>query len=159
MTIKSPMGQMAALTLRLFNQLGSIFKPEVESPEEDSLQAAIMAHARIQPKPVHQDKGNHTLTNGPPSKIRRSGSFNMCRWGAGHNPRDIIWHRFTLSLFKGLSRDQRNNLRSSYNGDCMITFDTPTASLRHAMYGFRHLFPGPRTPSNPYLCSPCSCIT
>jgi hypothetical protein len=30
---------------RLFNQLGSIFKPEVESPEEDSLQAAMMAQA------------------------------------------------------------------------------------------------------------------
>jgi hypothetical protein len=43
----------------LFNQLGSIFKPEVESPEEDSLQAAMMAQARIQPKPVHQDKGNY----------------------------------------------------------------------------------------------------
>ncbi len=41
---------------RLFNQLGSIFKPVVESPEEDSLQA-MMAQARIQPKPVHQDKG------------------------------------------------------------------------------------------------------
>jgi hypothetical protein len=35
---------------KLFNQLGSIFKPEVESPEEDSLQAAMMAQARIQPK-------------------------------------------------------------------------------------------------------------
>jgi hypothetical protein len=32
------------------------------------------------------------------------------------NPRDIISHRFTLSLFKGLSRDQRTNLRSRYNG-------------------------------------------
>jgi hypothetical protein len=31
-------------------------------------------------------------------------------------PRDIISHRFTLSLFKGLSRDQLTNLRSSYNG-------------------------------------------
>jgi hypothetical protein len=31
-------------------------------------------------------------------------------------PRDVISHRFTLSLFKGLSRDQRTNLRSSYNG-------------------------------------------
>ncbi len=30
--------------------------------------------------------------------------------------RDIISHKFTLSLFKGLSRDQRTNLRSSYNG-------------------------------------------
>jgi hypothetical protein len=45
--------------------LGSIFKPEVESPEEDSLQAAMMAQARIQPKPVHQDKGNYT---GPKKK-------------------------------------------------------------------------------------------
>jgi hypothetical protein len=30
--------------------------------------------------------------------------------------RDLIWHWFTLSLYKGLSRDQRTNLRSSYNG-------------------------------------------
>ncbi len=45
---------------KLFNQLGSIFKHEVESSEDDSLQAAMMAHARMQPKPVHQDKGNHT---------------------------------------------------------------------------------------------------
>jgi hypothetical protein len=29
--------------------------------------------------------------------------------------RDIISRRFTLSLFKGLSRDQRTNLRSCYN--------------------------------------------
>ncbi len=50
---------------KLFNQLGSIFKPEVESQEDDSLQAAMMAHARMQPKPVHQDKGNHT---GPKKK-------------------------------------------------------------------------------------------
>jgi hypothetical protein len=28
---------------KLFNQLGSIFKPEVDSPEDDSLQAAMMA--------------------------------------------------------------------------------------------------------------------
>ena len=40
----------------LFNQLGPIiFKPEVESPEDNSLQAAMMAQARIQPKPVLQD--------------------------------------------------------------------------------------------------------
>ncbi len=45
---------------RLFNQLGSIFKPEVESPEEDSLQAAMMAQAGIQPKPVHKDEGFYT---------------------------------------------------------------------------------------------------
>jgi hypothetical protein len=50
---------------RLFNKLGSEFKLEVESPEDDSLQAAMMAQARIQPKPVHQDKGNHT---GPKKK-------------------------------------------------------------------------------------------
>ncbi len=31
-------------------------------------------------------------------------------------PRDVILHRFALSLFKGLGRDQRTNLRSSYNG-------------------------------------------
>jgi hypothetical protein len=31
----------------LFNQLGSIFKPEVESPDDDSFQAAMMAQARI----------------------------------------------------------------------------------------------------------------
>jgi hypothetical protein len=31
-------------------------------------------------------------------------------------PRDVISHRLTLSLLKGLSRDQRTNLRSSYNG-------------------------------------------
>ena len=45
---------------RLFNQLGSIFKLEMESPEDDSLQAAMMAQARIQPKPGHQDTGNYT---------------------------------------------------------------------------------------------------
>ena len=45
---------------KLFNQLGSIFKPEVESTEDDSLQAAMMAHAKTQPRPVHQDKGNYT---------------------------------------------------------------------------------------------------
>jgi hypothetical protein len=50
---------------KLFHQLGSIFKPEVESTEDDSLQAAMMAHARMQPKPVHQDKGNYT---GPKKK-------------------------------------------------------------------------------------------
>ncbi len=32
---------------RLLNQLGSIFKPEVESPEDDSLQAAMMAQAKL----------------------------------------------------------------------------------------------------------------
>jgi hypothetical protein len=31
-------------------------------------------------------------------------------------PRDLISHQFTLSLFKGLSRDQHTNLLSSYNG-------------------------------------------
>jgi hypothetical protein len=45
--------------------LGSKFKPEVEPPEDDSLQAAMMAHARMQPKPVHQDQGNYT---GPKKK-------------------------------------------------------------------------------------------
>jgi hypothetical protein len=50
---------------KLFNQLGSIIKPEVESPVDDSLQAAMMAHARMQPKPIHQDKGNYT---GPKKK-------------------------------------------------------------------------------------------
>jgi hypothetical protein len=61
MTTKPSMRRMAALTFeKLFNQLGSIFKPEVESPEEYSLQAAMMAQARIQPKPVHEDKGNYT---------------------------------------------------------------------------------------------------
>ncbi len=45
---------------KLFNQLGSIFKPEVESTEDDSLQAVMMAHAKTQPRPVHQDKGNYT---------------------------------------------------------------------------------------------------
>jgi hypothetical protein len=44
---------------KLFNHLGSIFKPEVESAEDDSLQAVMMAHAKMQPRPVHQDKGNH----------------------------------------------------------------------------------------------------
>jgi hypothetical protein len=44
---------------KLFNQLGSIFKPEVESTEDDLLQAAMMAHAKMQPRPVHQDKGNY----------------------------------------------------------------------------------------------------
>jgi hypothetical protein len=42
-----------------------MFKPSVESPEDDSLQAAMMAQARIQPKPVHQDKGNYA---GPKKK-------------------------------------------------------------------------------------------
>jgi hypothetical protein len=50
---------------KLFNQLGSIFKPEVESTEDDSLQAAMMAHAKTPPRPVHQDKGNYT---GPKKK-------------------------------------------------------------------------------------------
>jgi hypothetical protein len=45
---------------KLFNKLGSVFKLEVEAPEDDSLQAAMMAQARIQPKPVHQDKGNYS---------------------------------------------------------------------------------------------------
>ena len=45
--------------------MGSIFKPEVESTEDDSLQAAMMAHAKTQPRPVHQDKGNYT---GPKKK-------------------------------------------------------------------------------------------
>jgi hypothetical protein len=31
-------------------------------------------------------------------------------------PRDIVSHRFTLSLYKGLSSDQLTNLLSSYNG-------------------------------------------
>jgi hypothetical protein len=44
---------------KLFNQLGSIFKPEVESTEDDSLQAAMMAHAKMQLRPVQQDKGNY----------------------------------------------------------------------------------------------------
>ncbi len=44
---------------KLFNQMGSIFKPEVESMEDDSLQAAMMAHAKMQPRPVHQDTGNY----------------------------------------------------------------------------------------------------
>jgi hypothetical protein len=58
-------GRIASDLEKQFNQLGSIFKPEVESPEEDSLQAAMMAQARIQPKPVHQDKGNY---RGPKKK-------------------------------------------------------------------------------------------
>ncbi len=45
---------------KLFNQMGSIFKSEVESTEDDSLQAAMMAHAKTQLRPVHQDKGNCT---------------------------------------------------------------------------------------------------
>ncbi len=45
--------------------MGSIFKPEVEFLEEDSIQAAMMAQARIQPKPVHQDKRNYA---GPKKK-------------------------------------------------------------------------------------------
>jgi hypothetical protein len=43
--------------------MGTVFKPEEEFPEYYSLQAAMMAHARIQPRPVHQDtkgKGNYT---------------------------------------------------------------------------------------------------
>jgi hypothetical protein len=31
-------------------------------------------------------------------------------------PRDLISHLFTLSLYKGMSRDQLTNLLSSYNG-------------------------------------------
>ncbi len=50
---------------KLFYQLGSIFKPEVESTEDDSLQAAMIAHAKMQPRPAHQDKGNYT---GPKKK-------------------------------------------------------------------------------------------
>jgi hypothetical protein len=62
---------------KLFNQLGSIFKPEVESPEDDSLQAAMMAHARMQPKPVHQDKGNYI---GPKKKQdKRQGNHESPR--------------------------------------------------------------------------------
>jgi hypothetical protein len=45
---------------KLFNQLGSVFQQEVESPEDDWLQAAKMAQAQIQPKPVHQDRGNYS---------------------------------------------------------------------------------------------------
>jgi hypothetical protein len=46
----------------------------------------------------------------------------MCSWGAV-TPRDLI----SLSLYKGLSRDQTDtNLRSSYTmDDCIITSDTP----------------------------------
>ncbi len=62
---------------KLFYQLGSIFKPEVESTEDDSLQAAMMAHARMQPRPVHQDKGNHM---GPKKKQdTRQGSHESPR--------------------------------------------------------------------------------
>jgi hypothetical protein len=52
---------------KLFNQLGSIFKPEVESTEDVSLQAAMMAHAKMQPRPVHQEKGNY---KGPKARYK-----------------------------------------------------------------------------------------
>ncbi len=32
---------------KLFNRLGTVFKPEVESPEDDSLHTAMKAQARI----------------------------------------------------------------------------------------------------------------
>ncbi len=47
--------------------------------------------------------------------------------------RDIISHLFTLSPFKGLSRDQRTSLTMD---DCMITSDIPNASLWQIMYEF-----------------------
>jgi hypothetical protein len=79
---------------------------------------------------------------GPPSKISRYGIFKMCRWVQALTPRDLISHRFTLSLYKGLSRYQRNNLRSSYkltmDNRMINTSDTPNASLWQAMCGFNH---------------------
>jgi hypothetical protein len=63
----------------LFNPLGSVLKPEVESPVDDSPQAAMMAQARIQPKPLQQDKGNHA---GPKKKQdTRPGNHEPPRMG------------------------------------------------------------------------------
>jgi hypothetical protein len=47
-------------------------------------------------------------------------------------PRDIISHRFTLSLFMRLRHQSPITLQWT------ITSDTPTASLWQAMYGFTH---------------------
>ncbi len=60
---------------RLFDQLGSIFKPEVDSPAEDSLQAAMMAQARIQPTRIRE-----IIRDPRRSKIQSKATMSPLEW-------------------------------------------------------------------------------
>jgi hypothetical protein len=65
----------------------------------------------------------------------------VCAVGAlDITPRDLTSHRFTPSLSKGSSRDQRATPVSDpvTMDDCMITSDASNASSRQAMHGFKH---------------------